>query len=120
MFKRLPLFLRQILTNIESNGCDDDHAFNDELPVRIDTDIGQAIVDDTEDQNTGHNARHRTDSAGCRDSADHAGRDRIKLVHIPVAIRCAAGTSRFQYTCKSVQSACNGVDVDQVAADSDT
>lgn len=53
-----------VFQRVQRHGEDDDAALDNVLPVRVDADIGQAVVDDGEDDHPGHHAPHRTHPAG--------------------------------------------------------
>ena len=55
---RSTLFLTGVFQGVQRHSEDNNRPLNNVLPVRVDADIGQAVVDDGEDNHPGHHAEY--------------------------------------------------------------
>ena len=98
----------------DDDGDDDDRALDDELPVRVYADVGQTVVDDGEDNHTGHHAKHGPYPAAERHAANHARRNRIQLIHKAEVVGRRADTPGFEQTTEGIKHARQRIDDQQV------
>ena len=101
-------------TSESSDREDDNAALDNILPVRVYADVGQTVVDDGEDNHTGHHAKHGTYPAAERYAANHARRNRIQLIHKAEVVGRRADTPGFQQTTEGIEHARQRIDNQQV------
>ncbi len=111
---RSTLFLTGVFQGIQRHGEDNNRPLNNVLPVRVDADIGQAVVDDGEDNHPGHHAEYSPYPAAERYAAHHTGGDGVQFVHKAEVIGRRADTTGFQQAAEGVEHAGEGIDHQQV------
>ena len=92
------LLLLDVLADIERYRRYDDHTLDDVLPIGIHPDERKAVVDETEDDDTGNDTTDRSHTTGGGNSTDDAGRDGIELIPVSIVVGRTSRAGGFQDT----------------------
>ena len=103
------LFAPEVFPDVKADRRDNDDALDNLLPVRVDADEGESVVDDAEDQHADDHARHGADAAGVGDAAHDAGGDRVELIVEAVGGGRAARPRALEETREPVEQSGDGL-----------
>src|SRR5699024_5108480 len=74
------LFLFNVFSDVDGDGDNNDQSADDVLQVWVDSDKGQTVVDDLQDQRSDNDSGNRTYSSGKGHATDNTCRNGVQVI----------------------------------------